>query len=53
MKKALIVRMDDALFAELAAHREKTGVPASEFVRRALRMALFVDREAAVSKQEK
>lgn len=43
MKKALLVRLDRDLFDALAANRKRTGVPAAEYCRRALRLALFAD----------
>ena len=41
--RKLVIRLDDQLFAALAARREETGVSVSEFLRRAARSALFAD----------
>jgi len=41
--KKIVVNVPDDLHAALARHREQTGVPVSEYIRRALRLALFAD----------
>ena len=46
MKKAIVLRIDPTLFEALKTHQCETGVPVSEFIRRAIRMALFADAQS-------
>jgi ribbon-helix-helix protein len=46
MKKAIVLRVDPTLFQALKSHHVDTGVPVSEFIRRAIRMALFADAQS-------
>lgn len=43
MKEAILIRVDPTLFEALKTYKCETGVPVSEFIRRAIRMALFAD----------
>jgi Arc/MetJ-type ribon-helix-helix transcriptional regulator len=45
--KSLIVRLPEELHEALKHNRQFTGTSAAEFVRRAIRLALFGDVEAA------
>jgi Arc/MetJ-type ribon-helix-helix transcriptional regulator len=45
--KSLIVRLPEELHDALKHNRQFTGTSAAEFVRRAIRLALFSDAEAA------
>ena len=45
--KALLVRLPDDLHDKLMQNRAMTRTNASEFIRRAVRLALFADQQAA------
>jgi len=45
--KALLVRMPDELFAQLKHNRQMTGTNMAEYIRRAVRLALFGDAQSA------
>jgi len=45
--RSLIVRLPDDLHEALKQNREATSTSAAEFIRRAIRLALFADAEAA------
>jgi hypothetical protein len=44
-KRVLIVRVDSTLAGALDRNKSDTGVPFAEFIRRAIRMALFADAQ--------
>jgi Arc/MetJ-type ribon-helix-helix transcriptional regulator len=43
--KSIIVRVSPEMAKELRAQRELSGVPTSEFIRRAIRLAQFGDAQ--------
>lgn len=45
--KAIVLRICPELHEALKQNRELTGVSVSEFIRRAVRLALFADTQAA------
>jgi Arc/MetJ-type ribon-helix-helix transcriptional regulator len=47
MEKALLVRLPNDLHAQLSKNRRQTGTSAAEYIRRAVRLALFADDQAA------
>jgi len=45
--KKHLLNLDAELAAALAEHKQKSGVPTNEYIRRAIRLALFGDAQAA------
>ena len=47
MEKALLVRLPTDLHEQLRQNRQRTGTSAAEYIRRAVRLALFADDQSA------
>jgi Arc/MetJ-type ribon-helix-helix transcriptional regulator len=45
--KPLLVRLPEELYAQLKQNRQLTGTSAAEYIRRAVRLALFADSLSA------
>jgi Ribbon-helix-helix protein, copG family len=45
--RSLLLRLTPEMFHQLTDNRRMTGVPVSEFIRRAINLALFADLQAA------
>jgi len=50
MPKRIVVNIEPELAAALRDKRAETGVPTTEYIRRAIRLALFGDAQAAPRK---
>ena len=51
--RSIVLRLTQEMFVQLTENRRMTGVPVSEFIRRAISLAMFADNQAANRNAEK